>query len=111
MASKGTRRSSWRLFLKRERVNLIQKKKLEKRKILNRFEIANLPDDERKSYERYLDNLRYQASIAETLKFEAEEKVRKKEKLEIGRKMKLKGLSNDDIFELTGLSKEEIDEL
>ena len=36
-----------------------------------KLRVANLPDDERKTYERYLDALRFNASMAETLEFEA----------------------------------------
>ena len=73
--------------------------------------MANLPDEERKSYERYLDNLRYQASIAETLKFGAEEKVRKNERLQLAKKMKRKGMNNKDISEITGLPEIDIEKL
>jgi len=73
--------------------------------------VANLPQKERKLYERYLDNLRYQASIAETLKFQAEEKIRNNRSLEIAKNMKIKGISNQDISDITGLSEKEITEL
>ncbi len=76
-----------------------------------KLKVANLPDDERKSYERYLDKLRYQASIAETLKFEAEEKVRKNERIEITKQSKKNGVSMEIIIKSTGLSKEEIEQL
>ncbi len=76
-----------------------------------KLKVANLPDDERKSYERYLDKLRYQASIAETLKFEAEEKVRKNERIEIAKQFKKNGVSMEIIIKSTGLSKEEIEQL
>lgn len=73
--------------------------------------VANLPDEERKSYERYLDNLHYQASIAETLKFEAEEKVRKDERVGVAREMKSDNEPIEKIMKYTGLTKEEIEKL
>ncbi len=73
--------------------------------------MANLPDEERKQYERYLDNLHYQASIAETLKFEAEEKVRKIERITIARMMKQNGEPITKIIQYTGLSSSEIEDL
>ncbi len=76
-----------------------------------KLKVANLPDDERKSYERYLDNLRYQASIAETLKFEAEEKIRDNRSLEIAKELKKNNVPIGVIIKSTGLSKEEIEKL
>jgi len=76
-----------------------------------KLKVANLPDDERKSYERYLDNLRYHASIAETLKFEAEEKVRKNERVGVAKAMKKENEPIDKIIRYTGLTREEIEEL
>jgi hypothetical protein len=40
--------------------------------------VHNLPDDERKRYNRFLDNLHTEASIAETVKIEQEEKLAEK---------------------------------
>ena len=37
------------------------------------WNITKLPDDEYRQYQRYLDNLHYEASIAETMKFEQQE--------------------------------------
>jgi len=76
-----------------------------------KLKVANLPDDERKAYERYLDNLHYQASIAETMKFEAEEKVRRNERVEIAKEMKLANEPIDKIVKYTGLTKEEIEKM
>lgn len=76
-----------------------------------KLRVANLPDEERKSYDRYLNNLHYQASIAETLKFEAEEKVRKNERIEIAKEMKNENEPIDKIIRYTGLTREEIEQL
>ena len=76
-----------------------------------KLKIVNMDEGEYKSYQRYLDNLRYQASIAETLKIEAEEKVRKDEKLEIARMMMKSNEPIEKIKLYTGLSEEEIEAL
>ncbi len=76
-----------------------------------KLRIANLPDDERKSYERYLDGLRFNASMAQTIKFEAEQKAEqkvekevKKTTVKIAEKMKAMGFSNDEIVKATNLT-------
>ena len=81
------------------------------REASEKLKVADLTDDERKLYERYLDNLHYQASIAETLKFEAEEKVRKDERIAIARQLKENEVSVEIIMQSTGLMKEEIEKL
>ncbi|MEO1517535.1 MAG: Rpn family recombination-promoting nuclease/putative transposase [Bacteroidota bacterium] len=73
-----------------------------------KLKVANLPDEERKSYQRYLNNLHYQASIAQTLKIEAEEKVRRAQRDEIVREMKRELEPIEKIIRYTGLSREEI---
>ena len=76
-----------------------------------KLKIVNMDKGEYKAYQRYLDNLRYQASIAETLKFEAEEKVRKNREYEIARMMKKNNEPIEKIKLYTGLSEEEIEAL
>lgn len=76
-----------------------------------KLNVANLADEEWKSYKRYLDNLHYQASIAETLKFEAEEKVRNNERVQIAKELLRNGVSLELIIKSTGLSEKEIKEL
>lgn len=73
--------------------------------------LVNLPEEERKSYERYLDDLRYQASIVETLKFEAEEKIRNSRTIEIAKELKKNGATIEMIMKSTALTKEEIENL
>jgi predicted transposase/invertase (TIGR01784 family) len=73
-----------------------------------KLQVVNLSPEDRKAYERYLENLRYQASIAETLKFEAEEKVRTDERLTMAKRMKAMRMPVEDIAEITGLSISEI---
>lgn len=75
-----------------------------------KLKIANLADEERKSYNKYLDNLMYQASIAETIKFEADQKI-DEEKIQIAKVLKKNGVALEIIIESTGLSKKEIEKL
>lgn len=73
-----------------------------------KLKVVNMNEKEYKAYQRYLDDLRYQASIAETLKFEAEEKVRKSREREIARMMMENNEPIEKIKLYTGLSEEEI---
>lgn len=80
--------------------------------------VNNLPDDEKKKYDRFLDNLHTEASIADTMRIEQEEKIkeeREKERINERKKMAIKlikrGETNEDIMDLTELSWEEIEQL
>ncbi len=88
--------------------------------------VNNLPDDEKKKYDRFLDNLHTEASIADTVRIEQEEKIKEerakaeKEGEKIGeRKKAIKvaleliklGLNNDQISQATGLSVSEVEDL
>ncbi len=77
-----------------------------------------LSETDRKAYRKYIKGLHDLASEQHTKMADAEELIKKgKEKgkeeqtKEIGKKMKKKGMSNEDITELTGLTNEEIDDL
>jgi len=76
-----------------------------------KLQVANLPDAERKTYDRFLDTLRFDASMAETLKFQAEYKVRINERKKIAKALKRAGASLEMIMEATRLTKEEIESL
>ncbi|OFX44135.1 MAG: hypothetical protein A2046_14460 [Bacteroidetes bacterium GWA2_30_7] len=71
----------------------------------------NLPEKEIPDYKRYLEDLRYQASMTWSMKIDAEDYLKKKTILEIAKKCKLKGMNNEEIVELTGLSKNEIEKI
>lgn len=71
----------------------------------------NLPEDEIQSYKRYLEDLRYEASMTWSMKIDAEDKIKKDTAIEIAKKCLQKGMSISDITELTGLTKEEIEKL
>ncbi len=86
-----------------------------------------LPKDEQRKYLRHLDNLHYSASMAMTLKLEAEDRAKeagrkkgieeeikegiKERNVEIAKRMKEKSIDVALIVELTGLTKEEINKL
>jgi len=86
-----------------------------------------LPEEEQKKYKRHLENLRYAASMTETMKFEAEEKIReegRKEgikegmekgkiegKIEVAKNLLKTGIDIEIIVKSTGLTKEEIEDL
>jgi predicted transposase/invertase (TIGR01784 family) len=87
--------------------------------------VNNLPDDEKKKYDRFLDNLHTEASIADTMRIEQEEKIKEarekaeKEGEKIGeRKKAIKvafeliklGLINSQISQATGLSEAEVED-
>jgi predicted transposase/invertase (TIGR01784 family) len=88
--------------------------------------VNNLPDDEKKKYDRFLDNLHTEASIADTVRIEQEEKIKEerekaeKEGEKIGeRKKAIKvaleliklGLINSQISQATGLPEAEVEDL
>lgn len=81
-----------------------------------KLDVMKMSDSERKAYDYYLDKLSTEASIAETIKFEAEQKVKqevnkiiKQEKLQIAQNMKNAGFSIDDIKNITGLNEDELE--
>ena len=80
--------------------------------------IHNLPEEDRKKYNRFLDNLHTEASIAQTVRIEQEEKMGekvkeelKKQKIEIAIQLIEMNLNNDQIIKVTGLPEAEIEQL
>ncbi len=82
----------------------------------------NLPEEELPSYRHYLDQLRDEASVAETIRFESEYEKRKAREeglkegreeglLQVARALKQNGVAIDLIIKSTGLSKEAIENL
>ncbi|MDX2301799.1 MAG: Rpn family recombination-promoting nuclease/putative transposase [Microscillaceae bacterium] len=89
------------------------------REVLN---VMLLSKNDQKKYQRYLEDLSYQKSITETIKFEArqaalelekeiENRGKRKRDIEIIRNAVKEGLSDDLIARLTGLSQEEIERI
>jgi predicted transposase/invertase (TIGR01784 family) len=79
--------------------------------VREKLAIHNLPDDERKRYHKFLDNLHWEASVAETAKIEAEETIEKRKEISIALKCIKRGDANAAIMEITDLTIEEIEEL
>jgi predicted transposase/invertase (TIGR01784 family) len=80
--------------------------------------VNNLPDDEKKKYDRFLDNLHTEASIADTVRIEQEEKIKEeREKAEIRRTIQIAlnliklGLNNAQISQVTSLPESEVEDL
>jgi predicted transposase/invertase (TIGR01784 family) len=80
--------------------------------------VNNLPDDEKKKYDRFLDNLHTEASIADTVRIEQEEKIKEESEkaerrrtIQIARNLIKLGLDNPQISQVTGLTEPEIDDL
>ena len=90
--------------------------------VREKLAVHNLPDDEKKRYDRFLDNLHWEASVAETAKIEEEERTTekineareeesKKKDTDTATRAILKGYSIDLILELTDLTIEEIEQI
>jgi predicted transposase/invertase (TIGR01784 family) len=86
--------------------------------VREKLAVHNLPDDEKKRYDRFLDNLHWEASVAETAKIEEEERTtekieeaERKKVIEIAIQLFQMNLTNDQISKATGLSEKEIERL
>ena len=84
-------------------------------KIRDLWRIVKLSYEDQKNYDRHLEDLRNGASIAWSMKVDAEYRIRdderKKEKFKIAISMRNKGFNDQDISELTGLTIEELGDL
>ena len=100
----------WVYFLKNSEVkdNFKAKGLKEANEVLD---IMRLEKEDQYGYNRYLDSLHLKASEVFSLQTEAEFKVREEEKIELAKKSILKGLNNELISEITGLTIEKIEEL
>lgn len=84
--------------------------------------VNNLPDDEKKKYDRFLDNLHTEASIADTVRIEQEERIKeerekaekegeRKKAIQVALELIKLGLNNSQISQATGLTESEIEAL
>ncbi len=73
--------------------------------------IMNMPNDEQRAYIRYLDKISTEASVAETLKFEAEQKIRKEEQIKMAKKLLQNKVDKRVISISTELTIQEIENL
>ena len=102
--------------------------------VREKLTVHNMPDEDRKRYKKFLDDLHWEASVAQTAKIEQEERVKeesekankegqkkgqiegqiegqKKRNIEIAIKCIKRGDTNEDIMEITDLTSAVIDEL
>jgi len=111
----------WIYFLKNSEVlDGFQAKGM--KEVREKLNVHNLPDEERKKYNKFLENLHTEASIAETIKIEQEEKMEEKVKAETKKKeievtkniainfIKL-GLNDEQVSAGTGMTVEDIQHL
>ena len=76
-----------------------------------RMRMDVLSAEERRSYLRDLENVRYQRSVLETSRIEGRAEGRAEERNKIARQMKQMKLPVDQIIQITGLTSAEIEEL
>jgi predicted transposase/invertase (TIGR01784 family) len=83
------------------------------------WRLDNLSQEEQKTYQKHLEDLRYGASMAWTMKVDAEDRIReegreegeKKKAIKVAKGMLRKGFDIETIIELTGVTKAEIEKL
>ena len=73
--------------------------------------VDNLSDNEKIAYQKHIEDLRYGASMAWTLKIDEEDRVKKEEKTLIAKNLKKLGVEMDLIVKATGLSSAEINRM
>lgn len=71
----------------------------------------HLDKDQQYGYNRYLDYLHVKASEALSLQIEAEENIRKDEKIKFAKSLFTTNLTNDEVAKHTGLTVEEVGQL
>ena len=107
----------WIYFFKNSEV-LDEFKAKGMKEVREKMNVHNLPDEERKRYNKFLENLHTEAGIAETVNIEQEEKTEKKIKEET-KKTKIAiainlikfGLTDEQVSANTGLTIKEIQNL
>jgi predicted transposase/invertase (TIGR01784 family) len=75
------------------------------------WRVDKLSQEEQLNYNAHIKNLRNEASRLWTMNIDAEDRVRKDEKMQIAKGMKMKNIKIQDIIDLTGLTKDEIEKL
>jgi predicted transposase/invertase (TIGR01784 family) len=90
--------------------------------VREKLAVNNLPDEDRQRYNKFLDNLHWEASVTETAKIEEAERIaekvneareeeRKNRDIQIAIKCIKRGDSNQEIMEITDLTNKEIEQL
>ena len=104
----------WIYFLKNSEIKKEFKAKGLK-KAAEKLDVMKLSDEKRKEYEHFINNRRAEESLVWNSriegKFEGKIEGKLEGKLEIARNMKRKGLSVEDIIELTGLNCSDVEVL
>jgi predicted transposase/invertase (TIGR01784 family) len=80
-------------------------------KVKEFLRVDKLSEEELLNYKKYQEDLMYGASMAWSMKIDAEDRVRKNEKIQIAKGMKSDGMTTDNIRKYTGLSENEINAL
>jgi len=100
----------WIYYLKNNEIkDTFTAKGIDKAKEL--WKLDSLSDEEYKTYNRHLDDLRYSASMIWTMKVDAEDKIKKDRDIEIARSFRENGVDIEIIIKSTGLTREEIENL
>ena len=100
----------WIYYLKNNEIkDTFTAKGIDKAKEL--WKLDSLSEEEYKTYNRHLEDLRYSASMIWTMKVDAEDKIKKDRDIEIAKTLKLKGVEIEIIIQSTGLTREEIENL
>jgi len=80
-----------------------------------RLHIMNLPEDKRRAYDKYIENLMFEASMVlgnrKEAKWEGVQEGIQKGTFEVAKKMKNNGLPIEDIMKYTGLTQKEIENI
>lgn len=82
--------------------------------VREKLAVNNLPDEDRQRYNKFLDNLHWEASVTETAKIEEAERFSdalKQQQMNIAIKCIKRGDTNEEIMEITVLTNIELDEL
>ena len=100
----------WIYFLKTDEIkDEFQAKGLKKAK--KQLDIMKLSEEERKDYEKYIEQQRYERGLIVSNYRVGEIRGKAEGKAEIAKKCKQKGMSLEEIADLTGLTVEEIKNL
>lgn len=79
------------------------------------WRVDKLPEEERRRYLKHLEGLHYEASMAWTMKVDAEDRIRtderKRRNIQLASEMKAENLDIDLIVKLTNLTKKEVENL
>ena len=70
-----------------------------------------MPEEERKKYLKHIENLHYGASMAWSMKVDAEDELKAENTKKIAKELKKNGVSIELIVKSTGLTKAEIEKL